>query len=117
MWQLTVKTWPRLSLSPRCLYPFVKTWGLPRTTNTLHLKLTKLFLQGVTQLALCLAEESEQHIKAATVWSIGQIGQHTTEHAKEVAKANLMPKLLNLYMDGSSSEDLQEKVRHGSICL
>ncbi|XP_013863187.1 sperm-associated antigen 6 [Austrofundulus limnaeus] len=65
--------------------------------------------QGVPLLALCLAEESEQHIKAAAVWSIGQIGHHTTEHAKVVATANLMPKLLDLYMDASSSEDLQEK--------
>lgn len=50
-------------------------------------------------------------MKAATVWSIGQIGHHTPEHAKAVATANLLPKLLELYMDASSSEDLQAKVR------
>lgn len=68
-------------------------------------------LQGVPQLALCLSEETEHHIKAATAWSIGQIGRHTPEHAKAVAIANLLPKLLELYMDASSSEDLQAKVR------
>lgn len=68
-------------------------------------------LQGVHQLALALSEESEDHIKAATVWSIGQIGRHTPEHAKAVAMANLLPKLLELYMDASSSEDLQSKVK------
>lgn len=68
-------------------------------------------LQGVPQLALCLSEETEHHIKAATAWSIGQIGHHTPEHAKAVATANLLPKLLELYMDASSSEDLQAKVR------
>lgn len=62
------------------------------------------------QLALCLSEETEHHIKAATAWSIGQIGHHTPEHAKAVATANLLPKLLLLYMDASSSEDLQTKV-------
>lgn len=67
--------------------------------------------QGVNQLALVLSEESEDHIKAATVWSIGQIGRHTPEHAKAVALANLLPKLLELYMDASSSEDLQTKVK------
>lgn len=71
-------------------------------------------LQGVPQLALCLSEESEDHIKAATVWSVGQIGHHTPEHAKAVATANLLPKILELYMNASSSEDLQTKVRVSS---
>ncbi|XP_069369105.1 sperm-associated antigen 6 [Paralichthys olivaceus] len=65
--------------------------------------------KGVHQLALCLSEEPEQHIKAATAWSIGQIGHHTPEHAKAVATANLLPSLLQLYMEASSSEDLQVK--------
>lgn len=71
-------------------------------------------LQGVPQLALCLSEESEQHIKTATVWSINQIGHHTPEHAKAVATANLLPKLLQLYMDARSSEELQVKVRNAA---
>lgn len=68
-------------------------------------------LQGVPQLSVCLSEESEHHIKAATAWSIGQIGHHTPEHAKAVATATLLPKLLQLYLDAGSSEDLQTKVR------
>lgn len=67
-------------------------------------------LQGVPQLSVCLSEETEHHIKAATVWSIGQIGHHSPEHATAVTKANLLPKLLELYMDAGSSEDLQAKV-------
>ncbi|XP_045921695.1 sperm-associated antigen 6 isoform X2 [Micropterus dolomieu] len=63
----------------------------------------------VSKLALCLSEEPEHHIKAAAAWSIGQIGHHTPEHAKAVGTANLLPKLLELYMDASSSEDLQAK--------
>ncbi|XP_047468190.1 sperm-associated antigen 6 [Mugil cephalus] len=74
-----------------------------------NLAMAVILSKGVPQLALCLSEESEQHIKAAAVWSIGQIGYHTPEHAKAVATANLLPKLLQLYMDASSSEDVQTK--------
>ncbi|XP_034561696.1 sperm-associated antigen 6 [Notolabrus celidotus] len=74
-----------------------------------NLAMVVILSKGVPQLSLCLSEETEHHIKAATVWSIGQIGHHTPEHAKAVATANLLPKLLELYMDASSSEDLQVK--------
>ncbi|XP_075907254.1 sperm-associated antigen 6 isoform X2 [Nelusetta ayraudi] len=80
-----------------------------KNVTTLMREVVKHTPEGVNQLALVLSEESEDHIKAATVWSIGQIGRHTPEHAKAVALANLLPKLLELYMDASSSEDLQTK--------
>uniref|UniRef100_A0A672GN12 Sperm-associated antigen 6 n=1 Tax=Salarias fasciatus TaxID=181472 RepID=A0A672GN12_SALFA len=73
------------------------------------LAMAVILSKGVPQLALCLSEETEHHIKAATVWSIEQIGHHTPEHAKAVAAANLLPQLLQLYMEVSSSEDLQNK--------
>ena len=66
--------------------------------------------QGVVQLALTLAEEREDHLKAAAAWSLGQIGRHTPEHAKAVALANVLPKLLECYLKPESSEDLQTKV-------
>lgn len=68
------------------------------------------------QLAVCLSEETEDHIRAATAWSLGQIGCHTTEHAKAVALSNVLPKLLELYMNTRSSEDLKEKVRCVGFC-
>ncbi|KAM6971590.1 sperm-associated antigen 6-like [Tautogolabrus adspersus] len=74
-----------------------------------NLAMAVILSKGVPQLSLCLSEEPEHHIKAAAVWSIGQIGHHTPEHAKAVATANLLPKLLQLYMDAGSSEDLQSK--------
>ncbi|XP_060920881.1 sperm-associated antigen 6 [Labrus mixtus] len=74
-----------------------------------NLAMAVILSKGVPQLSLCLSEEPEHHVKAATVWSIGQIGRHTPEHAKAVATANLLPKLLQLYMDAGSSEDLQAK--------
>uniref|UniRef100_A0A8C5MUT7 Sperm-associated antigen 6 n=1 Tax=Leptobrachium leishanense TaxID=445787 RepID=A0A8C5MUT7_9ANUR len=67
--------------------------------------------KGVPQLAICLSEEAEDHIKAAAAWSLGQIGRHTPEHARAVAVANVLAKLLSLYMDTDSSEDLQVKAK------
>ncbi|XP_040022533.2 sperm-associated antigen 6 [Gasterosteus aculeatus] len=74
-----------------------------------NLAMAVILSKGLPQLALCLSEEREPHIKAATAWSIGQIGHHTPEHAKAVATSDLLAKLLELYMDASSSEDLQAK--------
>ena len=39
----------------------------------------------MNQLAITLTDEQEDHIKAATVWALGQIGRHTPEHAKAIA--------------------------------
>lgn len=65
--------------------------------------------KGVVQLAIVLQEETEDHILAVTVWAIGQIGKHSHEHAKTIAVANLLSKLLKLYNDPKSSEDLKAK--------
>ena len=67
-------------------------------------------MQGVLQLALSLSEEPEDHIQAASAWALGQIGRHTPEHAKAVAVANVLPKLLQSYLRAGATEDLQTKV-------
>ncbi|KAM8881630.1 uncharacterized protein ACB058_001790 [Synchiropus picturatus] len=77
--------------------------------HTESLAMAVIYSKGVQLLAACLSEETEHHIEAATVWAIGQIGHHTPEHAKAVASANLLPRLLDLYMDTNSSVDLQTK--------
>ena len=69
-----------------------------------------IFFQGVVQLAIALTEEQEDHIQAAAAWALGQIGRHTPEHAKAVAVANVLPKLLQCYHRADASEDLQTKV-------
>lgn len=66
-------------------------------------------LQGIPPLSVCLIEEHEDHIKAAAAWALGQIGKHTTEHARHVAVANVLPTLLDIYVDTRSSEDLKMK--------
>lgn len=47
-------------------------------------------------LSTILLEETDDHTLAVTVWAIGQIGKHTSEHAKAVAVANILPKLLQV---------------------
>lgn len=66
-------------------------------------------LQGISPLSACLIEEQEDHIKAAAAWALGQIGRHTVEHARHVAVANVLPTLLDIFMDTRSSEDLKMK--------
>lgn len=78
--------------------------------HTENLAMAVVVSKGVVQLALTLAEESEDHLKAAAAWALGQIGRHTPEHAKAVALANVLPKLLECYLKSESSEDLQQKV-------
>jgi len=73
------------------------------------LAMAVIMSKGVSQLAIILSEEQEDHIKAATVWALGQIGGHTPEHAKAIAVSNVLPRLLQSYISSESSEDLQMK--------
>ncbi|XP_012251743.2 sperm-associated antigen 6-like [Athalia rosae] len=63
--------------------------------------------KGVVELALVLQQESEDHLVTIIVWTLGQIGKHTPEHAKALAVANIFPNLLELYLDPKSSEELK----------
>lgn len=74
-----------------------------------NLAMAVIISKGVPQLAACLSEEPEDHIKAAAAWALGQVGRHTPEHAWAVAITNVLPVLLALYMSAESSEDLQVK--------
>ncbi|XP_076756988.1 sperm-associated antigen 6 isoform X2 [Xylocopa sonorina] len=64
---------------------------------------------AIARLSTILYEEDDDHTLAVIVWTIGQIGKHTSEHAKAVAIANILPKLLQLYNNPTSSEDLKAK--------
>lgn len=56
-------------------------------------------------------QESEDHIKSAAAWSLGQIGRHTSEHAKILADENVLSCLVSLYVSDKSSEDLKAKCK------
>jgi hypothetical protein len=79
--------------------------------HTENLAMAVIVSKGVVQLALTLAEEKEDHLRAAAAWALGQIGRHTPEHAKAVALANVLPRLLQFYLKDDSTEDLQQKCK------
>ncbi|CAM6016841.1 unnamed protein product [Sphagnum balticum] len=56
-----------------------------------------------------LTTETEDHIKSASAWTLGQIGKHTPVHAKAVAEVGVLPQLLYCFSSKRSSEDLQTK--------
>ncbi|CAK9796670.1 Sperm-associated antigen 6 [Anthophora plagiata] len=65
--------------------------------------------KAIVHLSVILNNENDEHILSVTAWAIGQIGKHSSEHAKAVAVANILPKLLQLYNSPNSSEDLKAK--------
>jgi len=79
--------------------------------HTETLAMAVVVSKGVSQLAIILNEEKDDKVLAATAWSLGQIGAHTPEHAKALATANVLPRLLDAYKSPNSSEDLQLKAK------
>lgn len=67
--------------------------------------------QGVVPLKAALVNEPEDYIKAAAAWSLGQIGKHTADHAKALAQIDVFRKLIEVYADERSSEDLKTKAQ------
>jgi len=65
--------------------------------------------QGILPLKDSLINENEDYIRAAAAWSLGQIGRHTPDHSKALAQADIFSKLINVYKDSSSSQDLKNK--------
>ena len=69
---------------------------------------------GIVPLAEALNKEPKEHIKAAAAWSLGQLGRHSIEHAKQVASHGVLLDLLHTFMNASDSdvgEDLKIKVK------
>jgi hypothetical protein len=67
--------------------------------------------KGIPPLAHALEVEEEDHIKAAAAWSLGQVGRHSSEHARSVAAAHVFPRLLAAYVSSISSDDLKTKAK------
>merc|ERR1711907_445183 len=64
---------------------------------------------AVKNLAVALSEETQDHVRAAAAWALGQVGRHSPEHSKAVAVALVLPKLLHAYLDENNSDDLKLK--------
>lgn len=76
------------------------------------LALSIIVANGVQPLMHALVTEPEDYLKSASAWSLGQIGRHTADHAKALADANVLPKLLAAFMSEQSSDDLVVKSKH-----
>lgn len=75
------------------------------------LALTIISSRGIAPLKDALINEPEDHIKAAAAWSLGQIGRHSSEHAKALAEDDVPSRLLAVYMLPESSADLKDKAK------
>jgi 3-methyladenine DNA glycosylase AlkD len=74
------------------------------------LALAVVVSKGIPPLAHALEHETEDHIKAAAAWSLGQIGRHSADHAKAVADCNVLPKLLGVF-SAAADTDLKTKAK------
>jgi len=75
------------------------------------LALAVIASKGIAALHQALVEEPEDHLRSAAAWSLGQVGRHSPEHAKAVADAGVLPKLVATHAATGSSDDLQTKCK------
>lgn len=86
------------------------------------LALAVIVAKGVPPLAHALVTETEEHIKAACSWSLGQIGRHSPDHAKTLADNAVLPKLLKVLTAANESgedvgADLKTKTKRALKCI
>jgi hypothetical protein len=80
------------------------------------LALSVIVAKGVAPVAKALTEETEEGMKAACAWTLGQIGRHSPDHAKTLTSLGVLPKLLHVLesiQDDTSetSADLKTKTQ------
>lgn len=75
------------------------------------LSLAVISSKGLPALQHALESEGEDHLKSASVWSIGQIGRHSPEHAKAVADIGVLSTFMSCQIAPSSSDDLKTKCK------
>lgn len=76
-----------------------------------QLALDVIKAKAVNQLKEALQTEPLSHIKAAACYALGHIGRHSSNHAKEVAEANVLSLMLYHYMTPESNDDLKDKAK------
>lgn len=73
------------------------------------LALSVIVSKGIAPLKEALVVEPEDHLKSASAWTLGQLGRHTSDHARAVAEADVLRHLLACMIHENSSDDLQTK--------
>merc|ERR1711862_39039 len=53
------------------------------------LALAVVVSKGIPPLKDALINEPEDHLKAASAWSLGQIGRHSPDHSRALAEADV----------------------------
>jgi hypothetical protein len=86
------------------------------------LAMAVIIARGVPAIASALDSESEDHIKAACAWTLGQIGRHSPDHAKTLAEHVILLKLLKVYTStpdttDESGADLRSKTQRAIQCI
>lgn len=66
---------------------------------------------GIPYLRDALIKEPEDHIKAASAWTLGLIGGHSNDHAKALADFNVPSHLLAVYKATESNDALKKKAK------
>ncbi|RYG49620.1 hypothetical protein EON67_06560 [archaeon] len=51
------------------------------------------------------------YLRSAIVWSLGQIGKHSTSHANALAGSDALRYIIDLLNAETSSDDLREKCK------
>jgi len=93
-----------------CRLPGIMTLGYVAAFSE-TLALAVVVSKGVPPLKDALITEPEDHVKAAAAWSLGQIGRHSPDHARALAEADVLRRMLAVYLHQESSEDLQIKTK------
>lgn len=70
-----------------------------------------IIAKGIAPLKDALINELDDLVKAAAAWTLGQIGGHTSDHARAMAEADVPSHLLAVYKFSDSSEDLKKKAK------
>jgi len=61
------------------------------------LAMSVIACKGIAPLKDALIKEPDDLIKAASAWSLGQIGGHSADHARAMAEADVPSHLLAVY--------------------
>lgn len=67
--------------------------------------------KGIPVLKEALINEPEDHVKAATVWTFGQVGRHTSDHSRALSEGGIYQPLAVLFNRPDSSDDLKMKCK------
>lgn len=71
--------------------------------------------RAIVQLKDALQNETQHYIKAAACYALGQIGMHSSTHAKEVSDAYVLYLMLLFYRAHDSSDELKEQAKTALI--